>query len=103
MAPHPKDGKLRVVFPKQIAAHLFQPGVCPNPHGRGAPAARAKVDEAERKLEAAKLLADLGREPSATEAMAIETLSAQVVRARRMRADGRHPEAEMAERLIRGT
>jgi hypothetical protein len=46
------------------------------------------------------LLADLHREPSVTERIAVETLSAQAICARRIPAGGRHGEAEMAERLI---
>jgi hypothetical protein len=59
--------------------------------------------EAERRTVEADLLRDLGHEASATERIAVEILSAQVVRGRRMRAAGRHTEAEMAERLaLRG-
>lgn len=57
---------------------------------------RAERGEAERQQ---KLIQDIGGASSAIQRTAIEVISAQVVRARRMRAAGRHSEAEMAERL----
>jgi hypothetical protein len=56
--------------------------------------------EIERQQVEAALIADLGRQPSASERIAIETLSAETVRARRMRQYGRHERAEMSERLV---
>lgn len=78
----------------------FKPGVSGNPRGRPSAKAQAEADEAERQALERELLADLHREPSVTERIAVETLSAQVIRARRMRQTGRHEQAEMAERLI---
>jgi hypothetical protein len=60
----------------------------------------AAEDEAERQLVEAGLLQDLGHEASSTERLAVEVIAAQVVRARRMRAQGRHQRAEMSERLV---
>src|SRR5258708_4273954 len=88
-----------VVSPK-VAAHLFKPGICPNPAGRGAPAARAKLDEVERQAEQAALLADLGREASHGELTIIEQLSALIIRGRRLRQAGRGADAEMVARLV---
>ncbi len=89
---------------QRSANGTFATGTVPNPLGRGAPARRAamqaEAEEAERKMVEADLLADLGRAPSSTERVTVEVLSAQVVRARRMRAAGRHDAAEMAERLV---
>ena len=50
----------------------------------------AHESEAERRLIEAGLLADLGRAPSAVDRIAIETLSAAMVRARRLRATGKN-------------
>jgi hypothetical protein len=62
--------------------------------------ARFEQAEIERQQVEAALIADLGRQPSASERIAIETLSAETVRARRMRQYGRHERAEMSERLV---
>jgi hypothetical protein len=62
--------------------------------------ALAEQDERDRRQTEAALLADLGHPPSITEAIAIETISAQLIRSRRMRRARRQREAEMAERLI---
>ncbi len=82
----------------------FQPGVCPNRLGRGAPAARARAqaerDEIERKVEEAKLLRDLGRDPSHSELVLIEQLTTLIVRGRRLRQSGRGADAEMVARLV---
>ncbi|WFU46016.1 hypothetical protein QA640_45420 (plasmid) [Bradyrhizobium sp. CB82] len=60
----------------------------------------AAQDEAKRRQVEADLF-DLGRDPSATERIAVETLSAQViVRARRMLRAIANEAAEMAERLV---
>ena len=46
--------------------------------------------EIERKALAAELLTDLNREPSAIDKVAIEVLSAAVIRARRLRSHGKN-------------
>jgi hypothetical protein len=85
---------------KQFSEHLFQPGVCPNPYGRGAPAARAKADEAERRIEEQRLLADLGREPSHGERLLVEQVSALIIRGAQV-ARARHVRrCEMVARLV---
>jgi predicted kinase len=58
----------------------------------------AVENETERQAEQAALLADLGREPSRTELLLIETTAAQVVEARKLRRLGRS--SEMQDRLI---
>ena len=58
----------------------------------------AHESEAERRLIEAGLLADLGRRATAIDRIAIETLSAAMVRARRLRAMGRNDTDQM--RLI---
>jgi hypothetical protein len=68
--------------------------------GRARALQLAAEDEVERQRIEAGLLQDLGHEASVTERLAVEVIAAQVVRARRMRAQGRHERAEMAERLV---
>ncbi|AHY52470.1 hypothetical protein [Bradyrhizobium japonicum] len=85
---------------KRTPAGHFAPGSSGCLIGRRSVREKAARDEAERRQVEANLLRDLGREASVTEALAIEAVSAQVVRARRMRAAGRHDAAEMAERLV---
>jgi len=58
----------------------FQPGTSGNPRGKPSRKAQAAAEEAERRTLELELLADLHREPSVTERIAIETLSAQVNR-----------------------
>jgi hypothetical protein len=85
---------------QRTPAGRFAPGVSGCATGRRGARLKAERDEAERKCVEADLLADLGRNPSATERVTVEVLSAQIVRGRRMRASGKHAEAEMAERLV---
>ena len=58
----------------------------------------AQESEAERRVIEAGLLVDLGRPPNAVDRIAIETLSAAMVRARRLRAMGKSDTEQM--RLI---
>ncbi|WP_143199513.1 hypothetical protein [Bradyrhizobium sp. NAS80.1] len=70
-------------------------GICANPStGRARRRELAAEAEAERREIEAGLLRDLGRPATATDLIAIETISATAVRARRLRADGRNDEAE---------
>jgi hypothetical protein len=85
---------------KRPPAGHFAPGSSGCLIGRRSVREKAERDEVERRQVEADLLRDLGREASVTEALAIEAVSAQVVRARRMRAAGRYDAAEMAERLV---
>jgi|SRR6516165_9306807 len=65
----------------------------------------AHESEAERRLIEAGLLADLGRAPSAVDRIAIETLSAAMVRARRLRATGKNDteQTRLIAQLLRST
>ena len=56
--------------------------------------------EVEREAETAKLLADLGREPSYSDRILVGEIAALRVRARRLRQRGRDDAAEMCSRLI---
>jgi hypothetical protein len=58
----------------------------------------ARESEAERRVIEAGLLVDLGRAATAVDRIAIETLSAAMVRARRLRATGKNDTEQM--RLI---
>jgi hypothetical protein len=78
----------------------FASGASGNPQGARRTRERAAEDERARQRIEAGLLQDLGHEASVTERLAVEVIAAQVVRARRMRAQGRHERAEMAERLV---
>ncbi len=68
--------------------------------GRQRMAELAQQAEAERQVEQCKLLADLGREPSAAETVLVEQIAALTVRARRLRAQGRDREAADTARLL---
>ncbi len=65
----------------------------------------AREAAAERAPLEAALLAGLGREPAALDIIAVETLAATVVRARRLRADGRSDadERKTIVQVIRAT
>jgi hypothetical protein len=74
--------------------------------GRGVGGGRARMAElaaqaeAERQAEGIKLLAELGRQPTASETLLVEQASALAVRARRLRSQGRDAEAEDVSRLL---
>jgi hypothetical protein len=59
------------------------------PRNRLAKSQRAKIDEAERKLEANKLIAGLGREPTPAESLLITEATALVVSIRAARRAGK--------------
>src|SRR5262249_47781167 len=59
-----------------------------------------RENERAREIEEAALLHDLGREPSYSERVIIEQLTALIVRGRRWRAQGRGADAEMVARLV---
>jgi hypothetical protein len=65
----------------------------------------AEQAEAECRLVEAELLRDLGRPPSGADKIAIETIAATVIRARRLRADGRSDaeERKLVAQLMRAT
>jgi hypothetical protein len=65
----------------------------------------AHESEAERRVIEAGLLADLGRPPTAVDRIAIETLSAAMVRARRLRATGKNDaeQTRLIAQLFRAT
>jgi hypothetical protein len=65
----------------------------------------AHKSEAERRVIEAGLLADLGRPPTAVDRIAIETLSAAMVRARRLRATGKNDaeQTRLIAQLFRAT
>jgi len=60
----------------------------------------AREAEIERKAEEAKLIADLGREPSGAERLLVESAAALTVRARRLRLQGHGSAAEDTTRLL---
>jgi hypothetical protein len=73
--------------------------------GRRRQLALAKECEAERKALEADIIAGLGRVPSALDMIAIETMTATAVRARRLRACGRsdHSERQLLVQATRAT
>jgi len=57
--------------------------------GQRSPAERARREEAERLVEVAALVRDLGREPTAVERLLIDELAALAVRSRKLRRQGK--------------
>jgi hypothetical protein len=68
--------------------------------GKALMQARAREDEAARLLEVEAILADFGRQPSHLEKRLIGELASELVRARRLRSNGKAAEAAECTRLI---
>jgi hypothetical protein len=78
----------------------FLRGRSGNPAGKRLMAERARLEEEERRAEAAALAADLGHPPTAAERLLIDEAAALAVEARKRRRLGR-PSADVSRLLVR--
>jgi len=90
----------QATVPERDERGRIKPGFSGNLGGARAMRERAALNEAARQVEAAKLAAGLGREPTAAEAVLIEQASYLVVKSRRLRERGK-PGEECARLLAR--
>jgi hypothetical protein len=87
---------------RRVPGRPFKPGVSGNPSGRASPRIRAEAEEADRKIEAAALVASLDHKPSRLEQILITELSSLIVQANRLRRAGR-PTLEVSALIMRLT
>lgn len=83
-----------------------QRGITATPRGGRSRRRQLAIEaEAERRVIEAELLRDLNRPPTASDRIAIETISATTIRARRLRADGRSDaeERKLIAQLMRAS
>jgi len=85
----PEQAAPQVAKPKRDKLGRLLPGGTSNPSGARASIERAAREVIARETEAAALLADLQRPPSATERVAIDRLSAVIVEARKRQRQGK--------------